>query len=280
MTSKFWLVMGATMIVIAAGVLAAPRKLAAQGATLKTISVIAEGEASASPDYVIVKGTLPGRGDTTVAARKAFDAARAALEKDFPAGGDLAKLQFLGERFAYAPTGMEGVVMAVPGGGAAPAAEAKPSEIGEKVHFRIDFTSDMERTGVAERLATIIDRAMKSGVEFAKPASIYTVAGRGSTALTEFAIEHPEKTTTAACEAAVKQAKAKAARLAEAAGGKLGEIVSIEEIGRDKDPKDAYSSLIALSMGESEPESEFSSDSNSPVVIRRQVRVVFALESK
>jgi hypothetical protein len=215
-----------------------------------------------------------------VAAHIAYEAAKTALEKEFPAGGTLAEIKFLGERFATPATGVEAVVMAAPGGAAVAEPVAKPGEIGEKVQFRIDFSSEMDRTQVAQKVATVIDRAGKAGVEFAKPNNIYTVAGRQGSALTEFTIEDPTEATIKACEAAVKEARVKAERLAAAAGGKLGGIVSIEEIGSDRDPTDAYSTIVMLSMGETPNESEFSSDSNQLVEVRRKMRVVFSFSGK
>jgi uncharacterized protein YggE len=252
----------------------------AQAQAPTTISVLAEGASTTNPDYVIVKGVVPGRGDTTVKAHEAYEKAKAALEKDFPRGGPLAELKFLGEKFSTAGTGMEGVVMAAPVGGAAPAVEAKPSEIGEKIQFRIDFTSDMDRSQVAQRIASLIDKAAKSGVEFAKPANIYTVAGRAGSTLTEFGIDDPSEASIKACEEAVKQARSKAERLAAAAGGTLDGVVSIEEISADNDPVDSYSTILMLSMGETPPENEFSSEANKPIEIRRRVRVVFGFTPK
>lgn len=251
---------------------------AAEAQSPHSISVVGEAVSSTPPDFVLIHGSIPGRGESGALARKAHETIKTALEKEFPPGGAAVNLEFLGEKFATPGTGMEGVMVAGVGGAAAPA-EVKSREISEKVQFRIRFGSEMERTQAATQVAAVIDKATKAGVEFASPPNIYTVAGRPSAGMAEFGIDDPADAATRACEAAIKAAREKATRLAAASGAVLGELVSIEEL-EDVATTDSYAALMMMAMGESQGRSQFQVDSNRPVEVRRRVRVTFALRTK
>jgi uncharacterized protein YggE len=269
---------GISLLLITGSFWAASAARPAPAQTPRTISVIGHGASAAAPDFVLVKGTVRGGGETSAAAHKAFEKVKDKLEKDF-APGEVAdvSVRFRGEKLAKASPGAVGVVVAAPGG-VAGAEAGETFELAEQVLFRVDLKSDMERKQIAQKLAAVIDQAAEAGVQFGQAATIYSVAGGQNSSLVEFSLADPSSVALKAYDAAIQDARTRGRRLAELAGGKLGRIVSVEELAGEEDSeKNAYATLIGMMAGDSDRISKASSDWNREVEVRQQVRVVFEL---
>jgi uncharacterized protein YggE len=251
----------------------------------RSVSVTGEGVASAPAAFVVLQGAIFGRGDN---GSKAFDAhqqAKNKVEKEFAGGDFKVGLEFGGERLA--PTAvdleaMEDIAIAVEEGDEPPAAEATPVAVVEMVSFRVEIASDMERAQIVRKVAAVIDRGRKAGVRFSLGGDyggyggIMALAGAGSVA--RFVAAEPEKLVDRAVENAVKDARAKAERLAALAGGKIGRVLSIAESDADVYSEEYYDVDEALAEFMSQRAGgEISAASNRPIEVKRRIQVVFEL---
>jgi uncharacterized protein YggE len=254
----------------------------------RTITVLGTGSASAPPNYVVIKGTIQSDGETAEEAFKTFRELKIKVEKALAKELPDVVTGFLGEK-PILNGGAEGLAMAmiadgVPG--AAPAA-AKKFKVSESVEMRINFETDMQRLQLAAILPKVIDSASKLGISFDQSlnpwAAMMGAMGMSgqSSGSTEFALDNPRKAQTQALEAAMDDARARATTLAGLAGGKLGEVISVEEIEEQEASPVAITS-VSLGAGagkDAHHKRPFSSDQNQPIRVRQKLRVVFDLES-
>ena len=273
-TARRFLVVVTLAVVVVAAV---SSDLAAQSPG--TIAVSGSGKASAVPQYVVIKGRVQGSADTAEEAATEFRKARNRLEKAFAGeDGPRAKLRFEGETSALQAA--QAMAVAALGGDVAPTVSGTFT-VKEAVELRVDFESNMERMQIAGKLGEIIDAAKAAGVAFDQPVNQLTIAfGGQGTSIVAFMLSDDARAATRqrAYASALKDARARAGELAALAGGKLGKVVSVEEIDQQTS-ENPYVAMMAWGMRQTgqDDASEYSSSQNAAIEIRRDLRVVFQL---
>ncbi len=241
-----------------------------------TIAVTGSGSASAPPNYVILRGTIRGQGNSGKEAAEKHAEARAKVEKAFANPIEKVSLRFRGEK-PTATSSFEGPGAALAGIGGGD--DEKKIVITETVELRIDFENDMERNHIARKIGEMLDKATKAGVQVSRPAGqMAMMLGGMSQGIAEFALASPAKVRRDAYKAALKDAQSRAQALAELANVKLGKVVSIEEVDFVANTESPYAALFAFAAQAERGETgEFSSDTNEMIKIKTRLRVIFQL---
>lgn len=259
------------------------------GQQSRTITVFGTGTASAPPNYVVIKGTIHGDGETADEAFKKFRELKIKVEKAITKELPDVDTAFLGEK-PILSGGSEGLAMAMmaDAAGGAPAAEVKKYKVSESVELRINFETDMQRRQLAASLPKVIDQASKLGIGFEQAsnpwAAMMGAMGMGgpSSGSAEFALDNPQAAQAEALAVAMSDARTRATTLAGLADGKLGKVISVEEV-EEKEAAPVAITSVSIGTGEGQgslARRPFSSDQNQSIQIRQKLRVVFALESK
>jgi uncharacterized protein YggE len=250
----------------------------AAGQTVETITVTGAGASSAWPNYAVLKGKISAKADSAAEALKSFRTLRDEVEKLAKDDSKRLTLRLLGEQIIQggaedvASLAMAASTGAVPDGGQA--------TIAEEVELRIDFAGDMERAQAAESLAAVFDAAGELGVEFGPAGNALTMmmmARMAQPSLAEFRLTDAAAVEDEAYAAAIADARRKAEKLAVLAGGKLGRVVSVEEIDAAviENPYEAL--IVGMQGGRSDEQDGASSPANGRIQIKKQLRVSFAL---
>jgi uncharacterized protein YggE len=268
------------LLLVAAVVMPVGRLAAQQPGT---ITVTGSGAASAPPSHAVVKGKLHVAGESGEKALESYRELRDELEKKL-AGGETTRtsVRFRGEQIV--PAGSPEMAAALGGGGfgggaIAPAASGQFSVV-DLVELRVDFMGDMERAQATEKIAELIDAASAAGVSFGIASNPFSMAMGSALAqgVAEFRLENPAAVREQAYAAAIADARQRAERLAALAGGKLGKVVSIEEVDIETSNENPYVSAIMWGMQQSaDKPAKFSTDRNSAIEVRTDVRVSFQL---
>ncbi|MEQ8787965.1 MAG: SIMPL domain-containing protein [Pirellulaceae bacterium] len=248
-----------------------------------TITVLGGGVSSASPTYVVLKGKLAASSENAEEAVKQFRKQRETLE-DNVAKLDMTRLRlhFGGERLTSGATAEGAVaISSVYGVGETPLPAGQVG-VSEDLELRIDFEGDMERIQAIEKAAKLVAAAQGAGVSFSQAMNPMMAAmGGQASGVLEFGIDDSRAVQAAAYKKAVEDARARAESLATLAGARLGRIVSIEEIEIETG-ENPYLSAIAWSMqqGSDSKETRFTTDRNTAVEVRKDLKVVFQLLSE
>lgn len=278
-----------TLVVAVFGIFLLFGSLDVLGQQPRTITVFGVGTASAPPNYAVIKGTFHGEGDTAEEAFKAFRELKIKIEKSLAKELPDLTVSYLGEKpvLSEAAAGLAAMMAADVAGGAAPA-ESKKYKVSESIELRVNFETDMQRRQLAASLPKVIDTSSKLEISFEQGsnpwAAMMGAMGMGglTSSSTEFALDDPEPARAKAFAGAMKEARTRASTLAGLAGGKLGQVISIEEVEEKETPPISITSVsFAADAGNNALRRHpYSSDQNQPIQIRQKLRVVFALESK
>ena len=203
-----------------------------------TIRVTGSGAANASPNQVIVRGTLMASDESVEDAAKNFAEAKNAFEKVI--GGDThpeLTVEFAGEKLATGGAMDAAAAFAVPddfGGPVEIDAAGQQFSLSEDVVLRLAIKSEMEREGITKKLGGVIDAATKAGLSLGNaPNAMFAAMGMsGASSIVQFELDEKGQTAlrSRAYKAAFNDARARAAALAELSGGRLGKVVSVEEV--------------------------------------------------
>lgn len=271
-------VMMTTLVCIAV----APLDAVAQNS--RTITVVGVGKVSMSPTHVLLRGQIEGRGETGQQAFEKFQEKRSTVGKQIRGddNNDKLRIDFEGEKL-MSPSALEqaGVAPFLPAG---EEDAGVPSEFAvvESVVIRVEIENDMERQQITEKLTKMVDRIKDAGIHLATPLNEMAISigliGTDIPGITEFAIDDPAPLRMKAYEAAVKDARERATRLAMLAEGKLGSILSIEELGLENSAEDSMKAMYELFSGAVPTQTpKFSSDRNRPISIEQELKIVFQL---
>lgn len=246
----------------------------AQEDTQRTIKVTGVGTASASPDFVVLRGSIAGSAESAEKAHDKYLVAREKVTKEFDNRKvDKVSLEFGGERVVDAYALQEAGFMD-PFGGLEDAAEDMIA-VAESVTIKVQIENDMERMQIAKKIVALVDKARKAGVEF----SAYSDLAMYDVQLTmaQFVISDPSELRLQAYEAAVKEARTRAERLAQLAEGKVGKVLAIEAV--DTELEDPYGDIYygEFGVGFSDTDEQLTTERNGTIELRQKVRMAFQL---
>ncbi len=167
--------------------------------------------------------------------------------------------------------------------------QANQAQVADKVSVQEDLTitlpgvDTMSADDVLKAVTSIVDVAKDAGVSMgASPKSLIEIQLRSAkpSALATFKLGDPDALRQQAYEAALKQARAKAERLAQLAGAELGDIVSIREaasVAKDDDNGGGFAAYMALFGGASGGQPEFTSASFESIPVTVSLSVQFEI---
>ncbi len=268
-------------VVSGVGIACMPTSAPAQ--QLRTITVVGAGKASASPTHVLLRGRIEGQGETSNEAYEAFRAERTKIgEKLTDSEDGKTRVLYEGEKLMTPGAMMEAGIAAFPGDGGAAAGAAKAYLVMESVVFKVAIENGMEREQITGPLTKLLDKAARAGVKFTlanhEMAMSFGIYGSNLPGLAEFTIDDPTRLRHDAYEAAVKDARARADRLASLTDVKVGRVVSIEELTLSGEGGDETQALMQMYTGQASTQpASFSSDQNRGITVEQKLKIVYEL---
>lgn len=270
------------------------------GCILSVFAVIARGEESigivvtgtgeelAKPDQAEVPLFASGAAELTSDALVQFqDSLRRTLEAYEKLGMSNMEVRQGGVKLknntGMDAAGMGMVVVGPGGGGAAPAAQI---QITRDLRVVVTGIDKLEEVEVLEVLGRIMDTAKDSGAGIETgDNSMARVFGRsgGSTAVAKFVVSDSEGARQKAYDKAFSNAQARAKKLAQLAGRKLGKVLSVEEVAPP--PKEAQSAeerVLTMVYGGSAPvaddDTRLTADAFEEIPVRVTLRIRFEID--
>lgn len=245
----------------------------------RTVTVTGTGTVTAQPSFVVIMGTIKGSGKSGADAKTKF---RKVKEKvtDALVGDKIPKLtvDFKGEKVTKS-SAMGGAAAAAvfAGGGGAVADEMSVSE---RVLLKIRFENDMERMHILDKVVEVMDKASEAGAQFGQQSNLIRATYGLASSIVEFGLDDESVLRSKAYQAAMKNARFRAEELAKLSNGKLGRVVSVEELAFAVKDESSIQAVMLSSLGgdssSAEPET-LTSDENHAIEHRQSVRVVFEL---
>ncbi len=241
----------------------------------RKVTVTGNATVSAAPTHVQVNGTIRGAGESGAAAHEAYRKIKSKVEKTFAESDDKdLKLRFEGEKLSTATSYDE--ALGFPDGGGEVA--DTQFEVIEPITLKLEIGSEMARLQIARQVASLIDDAKEAGVEFVENPNPYGFVMQETPAIVQFTIDDPANLQTKAYAAAIADARTRGGRLAELAGGRLGKVLSIEELKFETDDNAAMNAMLQFYGDLAQPDGlKLSSYQNKKIEVRQKLRVVFEL---
>jgi uncharacterized protein YggE len=268
------------LLAVVLALLLAPAASAQQG-----ITVTAVGEAHAVPDVLVIAGTLSESAesaeDSVVAFRDSRRRAIKAIELLGLPGLRLSPGALRVTRGGLAGGGM-GIAVAGVGGGE----EVMPGStvISQSVVIEVPGIDAMEQEAVIDLILAITSAAGDAGIaigEVSQEDMMMAQFGQGMPAsdLAGFKVSDPQAAAQQSAEDAMAQARAKAQRLADLAGVRLGRVTAIVEtpVAAEVDTGNSYMQLIWGLAGEDNADPD-THPALEPVPVRTQLTVTYAIE--
>ena len=226
----------------------------ANAQSVRTIRVTGSGAVSASPNQVTIRGTLTASDKDAEKTAEKFAKLKETFAKALGADKhpELA-LEFAGEKVVTGGGWADAAVVAAPADFGVPveaAAGTGQYAMSEEVLLRIAIRNDMEREGISKRLSALIEAAPKAGLTLgATPNPMFAAMGMGASGgITQFELDDKGQRAlrVKAYAAAMSDARARAATLADLSGGKLGKVISVEESAAPESGGDLESMQMAM----------------------------------
>lgn len=261
--------------------LLAPAALAQQAG----ITVTAVGEARAVPDLLVIEGTLSESAesaeDTVVAFRDSQRRAVKAIELL-----DLPGLRVTPGALRVTRGGMggNGMGMAIAGGMGGEEVMPGSTVISQKVMIEIAGIDAMEQEAVIDLIIAITSAAADAGIsigELSQEDMMMAQFGQGMPAsdLARFKVSDPDAASQQSAEAAMAQARAKAERLADLAGVRLGRVTAIVEapLTNEAEAGSSYIQMIWGIAGEDNTD-PLAHPALEPIPVRTELTVTYAIQ--
>lgn len=247
----------------------------------QTITVTAVGQATVKPDQIVLTGQLSESSEKMKDAVTAFrDTRRRAMAAIKEAGV---------ENLIITPSALSISLSGGPqmnrfGGKQPEAAPAGQLVISQSVELTVNGVDKMDEQALIDLTVKLIKTAKEAGVDLSanKMQNMMMEMGMGesigSSAILR--VSDPDTVNKAATKAAVEQARADAAYLAELAGGKLGPVVRISDAVAPGDGDDSasnpYMMFFGAMMGEENTDA-FSTKAFDPITVVRPLTISFEL---
>ena len=253
----------------------------------RTIQVTGTGNASASPNYLVMSCNLSEGGDTAKEATANFAKAKEKAAKLLAGGPEAGyEVEFAGEKLASSAAGDDAVALAAAGGfgGVAPAASGKYS-ISEQVTLKLAIENDMQREGIVNKVADVVDAVKKAGLSFDSPAGgIYAAAMGlgGSSGVLQFNLDAAGQTKLRdkAYADAFSDARSRAESLAQLSGGRLGKVISVQEVLAATESSDLEAmqmNMLSQMFGGAAAAAAGGIDHNGQIEVQQSLVVTFEL---
>ncbi len=260
--------------------LLSPAALAQQG-----ITVTAVGEAYAVPDVLVIAGTLSESAesaeDSVVAFRDSRRRAIKAIELL-----DLPGLRVSPGALRVTRGGLAGAGMGIAVAGGIAGEDVMPGStvISQSVVIEVPGIDAMEQEAVIDLILAITSAAADAGIAIGEMSSedmMMMQFGQGAPAtdLAGFKVSEPDAAAQQSAEDAMAQARAKAQRLADLAGVRLGRVTAIVEtpVTDEADSTNGYMELIWGLTGEDNADPD-THPALEPIPVRTQLTVTYAIE--
>lgn len=260
--------------------------LPAAAQTARTIRVSGAGTVSASPNFVIVRGSLAQTADSAKEAMEKFNNAKEKLAKVLAAETrPELNVEFAGEKLASGTPSAGGAAAAVAAfGGGGAGAEKTNYAVSENIAIRMKIESDMQQTGIVKKLSGMIDDAAKAGLSFgAAGSNVYARMGlAASQGIVQFEMDedHRRQVHAEAYQAAFADARTRGETLAKLAGGRLGKAIAIEEkleASEAESLQAAQIGLVSRMLGGDAIADDGTIDHNGRIEVQQRLVVTFQL---
>ncbi len=196
----------------------------------RSVTVMATGEVKSKPTTVEISLVASGSAELSADALVKY---RASVRRTLDAftGLKLERLKVSQEDLTIGSPNQNNGEYAVPSP-VQPGAEMPHPQVSISRALRLQLSGAQELTEdqLIETIVKIMDVAKDSG---------NSIVGAGSPAMVSFSVEKADALRDKACQTAMSQARARAARYAELAGARLGEVQSVEELEAPTDESNA-----------------------------------------
>ncbi len=247
------------------------------------ITVMGTGSVDVKPQLAVLGGVVTGDAELAADAVIKFqDNKRRAVESIEAVGLDGIGIEGDGFMISSAtdPSQMQAIMMGQP-----PTTDAQPVSVSERLEVTLSGIDQMDDVEVADAITNIVDAGKDAGVTLGGGGvtNMIQMQLRGNAAqpLAVFRLSDPDAVRQQAAEAAMADARAKAQRLADLAGVKLGKVVSISETAPPADesgnPEVALFARI-YGMGEEVQAAEPQSDAFADIEVKASLIVQFEIE--
>jgi uncharacterized protein YggE len=239
----------------------------------RTISVTGSGTAAAAPDYMQVNFTMAGAGEKLTEARDAFSELKAKVQAKIDGFDDLDIIaDYQGEQQgdgSGSNAALNAMMGEAPGGGS--------FSVSESVSLRFEFDGDMERLEMSQSVSKVIDGLAEAGINFGSASTMSRLVN--SKGLIEFGIADSQELELRVAESAMQDARRRAENIAKLAGGRLGQVLSIEETPSESayGPQAGLMAIYGLALKNASSTAGMTSAVNCDLELSGKLTVVFEL---
>ena len=143
-----------------------------------------------------------------------------------------------------------------------------------------DADSALRQLLIVDKVVEVMDKASEAGIQFGQQSNLIRATYGLTSSIVEYGLDDESGLRSKAYQSAMKNARFRAEELAKLSNGKLGRIVSVEELElAEKDGNSIQAVMLSAMGGDSSsaaPET-LTSDENHAIELRQRLRVIFEL---
>jgi len=244
----------------------------------RTITVTATGSAESLPDTVEIVATVVGNAELAGDAVEKYRGSKRLAQEAFKQLG-IDGLVVQGGGLALNSGSAPNMMAAIQGQGDQPKAGDKVA-VQERLKITLGAVDKREPEKLLEELTRVVDAAKDAGVTIGSgPQGMMAIqlSGGKPAPLATFKLSNTDALREKAYQAAIDDARARAGRLAEMAGGRLGEVISIQEAVTPASSSGGEMNAYLALLGQAAGQSKDTSPELTPIPVSVTLTVQFAL---